>query len=437
MLIYTPNSIILPLDLEIEREIPYSFQLTNSDKTKQDTKTIFYDVFIDKRTRQLRCIGPRLYNLRKELFPLTIRVGNRVVSYRYYEIEHIFFLETTNLVTNLPKIIEIEFSFKCYKKTVALNWQRDEHRISAYDNIPLTISTLQRDNHIEWIGDWLLWHRRLYDIRRVVLYDNSSSNREQLINFLRVLKSELQIIFVDWPFPHGVKPVKHAQRGSLNHCRLRFPVSRGYCVNLDVDEYLVKSECENLLDFLDRTLKYPSPGAVLFHSTIVPNVLGSDQRGIPRFFNFLYRHRNAKYSWIEKKWERISPMKYIYQFDNIGYNGTHRTNSEKNRSFGKRYSIFCKTRHLVKKCHWKLSQQCSRHPSEKPKIDSCHASDSELFYFHFLGLTTGWQKFSHKLPERFNCDKHVQEPLIAKLAKLAKLRDIDHSRVVSKSRLGG
>ena len=41
---------------------------------------------------------------------------------------------------------------------------------------------------------------------------------------------------------------------------------KGYCINLDVDEYLVASE-NNLLNFLDSRLQYPAPGAILLNDS--------------------------------------------------------------------------------------------------------------------------------------------------------------------------
>ena len=46
---------------------------------------------------------------------------------------------------------------------------------------PLTISTLQKDNPLIWIADWLKWHHREHGVGRAVLYDNGSSNRDELI----------------------------------------------------------------------------------------------------------------------------------------------------------------------------------------------------------------------------------------------------------------
>ena len=140
----------------------------------------------------------------------------------------------------------------------------------------LTLTTVQKDNPIEWVHDWLLWHHRAFGVQRLILYDNGSKNLDELVAQFSSKSFELEIVLVDWPFPHGAEPYKYCQLGSLNHCRLRFSVPKGYCINLDVDEYLVASE-NNLLNFLDSRLQYPAPGAIVLNEFLIPNII-SDKR---------------------------------------------------------------------------------------------------------------------------------------------------------------
>ena len=53
-----------------------------------------------------------------------------------------------------------------------------------------------------------------------------------------------------------------------------------------------------------------------------------------------------------------------------------------------------------------------------------NVSDSEIYFFHFLGLTDNWRNQADKLPGNFCSSLHVKEPLIAELAKKAMLRDL-------------
>ena len=424
MYIYIPNSVELQENCQVKRAIHYPNTTTELDRTKEDVKTIFYDVFVSPHTKKLCCIGPKLYNLKRELFPLAVFVEGQRVPFKYYQIERLFFLESIPLTGQYSDTINIEFKFKKFDKYISINWQEDVLRAVDYSDCPLSISTLQKDNNIEWISDWILWHRRLYDVKRVVLYDNGSSNRVQLTEFLPSLEPEVRIILVHWPFPHGIAPYKSAQHGSLNHCRLKFPVSNGYCINLDIDEYLVKSINEPLLTYLKRTLKFPSPGVVLFKPKIVPNTIPNQQNSLPRCFDFKYRYSTPDNNQHSKKFIYFRYLKYIYKYENVGYNAPHRTNSDKNRSFCQRFSFLYILRFHFVKSIWKIKRLLLLTYSEKPKIDSYTAPESDLYFFHFMGLTTGWRKIWNNKPYcSTDSSIHIPEPKIENLAKESRLTE--------------
>ena len=98
--------------------------------------------------------------------------------------------------------------------------------------------------------DWINWYNRLHDVNRFVLYDNGSANLKNMIKAIKSLDLEVTVVLVDWPFEYGVKPYMLAQSGALNHCRLYFPVSSGYCINADIDEYLVNESGQSLAQYI-------------------------------------------------------------------------------------------------------------------------------------------------------------------------------------------
>lgn len=114
-------------------------------------------------------------------------------------------------------------------------------------------------------------------------------------------------------------------------------------------------------------------------------------------------------------------MKYIYRFDRVGYNAVHRTASEKNKEFSRRYSVVQKTRFRIRKLLRALLAGVIGDRIEKPRIDSCYAPPEELHFLHFMGLSTRWQ--SNWLTDETSFDDaiHVEEPVIAELAKLTGL----------------
>ena len=425
MFLYQPKSICVPPDKDIARVVPKLSSLTKEEQKRFDSKTIFYDVFFDKYAHKLRALGPRPLNLSSELFPLSIYVNDYPVKSRLDEIERLIFLESDTLPDVCGNQLFVKFEFKSFVESIELNLSDSNFWKQGYSEASLSISTLQKDNHFEWIEDWIKWHCRLYGVKRLLLYDNGSSNRDELVLRLKHLQDEVNIIFIDWDFPYGVEPYEYAQQGALNHARLLFPIQDSYCINLDIDEYLVKPDGSRLIEFLKHKMENPNMGAVTFTQYMVPNIACSEPNELPRIFHFSYRFRKSgkpqeqpskRYSW-----SRVARMKYIYQFNRIGYNGTHRTISEKNKVFSERYSIGHKIKFNLKKVIRDLFSKVIGNRLPRPKIDACHVAENELYFLHFLGLTTGWKMSALLEKVKINKKVHTKEPLILELAKRANI----------------
>ena len=214
------------------------------------------------------------------------------MKFRLYHVDRLVFLESEKPLNSIPSSVVVTFQFNTFEKTIEVDWLRDEKQLEQYDNISLTISTLQKNNYVEWISDWILWHSRLYDVKRIVLYDNESSNQKQLMKYLKTLEPEVQIVFVCWPFPYGSKAsYMFCQHGTLNHCRLKFPISSSYCINLGIDEYLVLRTSDSLKIFLDQKLNLPKLGVLIVKQNLVPSLTNQPSESIVRCFNFTHRFR--------------------------------------------------------------------------------------------------------------------------------------------------
>ena len=181
MYVYIPNSITLSNNSRWKRVIPDIEKYNQSQLDKLDTNTVFYDIFLDRSRKRLLGVGPRLFNLKNDIFPLTLFVNNKQVKYRLVQIKNLVFIESNQFSKSLSETVKVDLRFKSFERTVKINWKRDEYFLSKSDKLLLTISTLQKNNNIQWISDWILWHRRLYNVRRVVLYDNGSFNQKELV----------------------------------------------------------------------------------------------------------------------------------------------------------------------------------------------------------------------------------------------------------------
>ena len=387
--IYKPNSIIIPGDSTVQKRFPRLHEIPLGEEKKIDTTTLFYDAFLDPSTNRLIGLGPAFLNLKKDLFPMSIICRGKTLKYELEEIKGTTFFTSETLNEIPTSQFAVDFHFKTFNQTVVIDpifYMKSKFNPSYR----LTLTSAQKDNPIEWILDWLLWHHRAFGVQRLILYDNGSRNLDELIAQLSSKSFELEIVLVDWSFPHGVEPYKYCQLGSLNHCRLRFPVPKGYCINLDVDEYLVASE-NNLLNFLDSRLQYPAPGAVLLKQFRIPNIVSDNRPSPARVSEFSHRNIVPGYQGNHKYLNRFGRSKYIYSFENIGFNGKHSTDSIKCRLFAQRFSVVKKGLHLLKKALWESTKNMLRFRIPKPRIDAIYATESELCFFHFTGLNTGWK----------------------------------------------
>ena len=447
MYIYKSNSVVLPPNSKTKRIFPTKnrlYEVTNMDTRVDlhdtmpspyqynilarnlDTRTVFFDVYIDWNTKILFGIGPRLFNLENELFPMEIYVNGNNTEFKIYQQGNLLFIKSKRLPSSLPKSVHIELVFKSFTHSMNLDLQQCQQSIESNSSAPITISTLQKNNDIQWVLDWILYHRRLHNVERIVLYDNGSTNRNELIENLKALEPEVKIIFVDWPFPYGIKPYKATQDGSLNHCRIRFPVKHGYCINLDIDEYLVRSGEKNLLDYLNASLSYPFPGVCYIKECKVPNITKSNRLTVPRLLDFHFRFR--EFGHHPTRNFTYHYLKYIYKFNSPYYFNVHTTILGRHDLFEQKFNILKRIHYCYKKSLWKVERFRLKRKSTTedwrnkfPPFNSIYADESEFYFFHFLGLSMNWKKLPLKETVEFNSELHIKEPLIEELCEKARL----------------
>ena len=250
-------------------------------------------------------------------------------------------------------IVQIEIFFKTHVHRINLDFRVSKQINELCNTASLTISTLQKNEDIQHVIDWILWHRRLHNVDRVILYDNGSENRTELIENLKTLEPEVNIIFVDWQFPYGVFPYGFTQIGSIDHCRIRFSVKHGYCINLDIDEYLVKAGARNLLDYLQENLNYPFPGVCRIKECKVPKFTNSRSIGNSRIFDFHCRFK--RFGHHPTKEDSRPYTKYIYKYDSPYYTENHDAQFNLH-DFLYKNSILNRIAYRVKKILWKIKR---------------------------------------------------------------------------------
>ena len=433
MLIYRPTSVFLPIDYAVERI--YRKSPTPKMGIELDTKTIFYDLYLNRNTNHLCGIGPALHNLKEEIFPLEIYIGKTRIDFFITKVKKLIFLESKKPISDTSDIKSLTLKFKTFECLVELNNDERSRWPEYKDNNQLTLTSLQKDNPVVWIEDWILWHCRLYEVKRVILYDNGSYNRKELITKLRKLEPEVSIILVFWGFPFGRYSYEYAQRGSLNHCRMRFtPVDKEdgsknwYCINVDIDEYLVSPHCKNLFEYIETSLNSTQLYSVVAKSVGVPNILPAqfESNRTLRFFDFKYQYRNQNKSvGAHANTLKLSNDKYIFRFGSLIYNDVHRIiPNPHGLNFIEIILLYLRrfptkiSRHL-----WRLKRYLRIRSADltKPQYHSVCASESDLYYLHFVGLVCKWNDRNERSADRYSEDRHIELKMIGDLARQANL----------------
>jgi hypothetical protein len=118
----------------------------------------------------------------------------------------------------------------------------------TFDN-KIVFMTLQKNNPISWIREWILYHLVNYGISGVVIYDNRSdrytaSELEAAIQIPNVI-----VKVVEWNVPYGpqgfdcnyynVWDSDYAQSSMFEHAKRRYVSNAKLVVNCDIDELIV------------------------------------------------------------------------------------------------------------------------------------------------------------------------------------------------------
>jgi len=171
--------------------------------------------------------------------------------------------------------VQLSFHFNLFEKVVEIS--QNHPPVRGNEENLLTLVTLQKDNPLQWIKDWIRWHNRMHGVGRLILYDNGSREYgyDELAEACTSEEKNFQSVLVNWDFPYTRRWVDHKrcfggpwlQKAALNHWYLKYGDS-GWLLNLDIDEYLVAEDATSLQDYIGATPQYYLP----FRSRTMPEI---------------------------------------------------------------------------------------------------------------------------------------------------------------------
>ena len=268
-----------------------------SQKNNYDFKTIFYSVSYCRERGHFYALGPLLLNLGTDLLPMTARFSidggksftdvdcvpiQRSVSIGLnIRLMHVGVLEQENLVLELTLAngLRKTFNFKNTPKS----------------KVNLVINTLQKDNEINWIVDWINYYRS-FGVFSFHIYDNNSSNFDDLVGALRDdISDDTSIEITKWPFKYGIPKLGQSmfsQKASILEFALQSQNAK-WAINCDIDEYIyTRNGDTTLYEYLSKF--DDDIGCVQFSCFDAPLVKGVSYPSNISVRNLVWRMRQHK-----------------------------------------------------------------------------------------------------------------------------------------------
>jgi len=353
------------------------------DLEQYDNDTVFYDVFFDVGNRFLYTVGPPFLNLQNKFLPITCRINNERERFNL-QIEEYFAskiaigrISLKGLVLHNENTVEIDFN-GCFqwKGVVELN---------SHETAPLMLTTIQKDNRVRWITEWIEFYRRNYGVGQTIIYDNGSGNIDELKTL-----SGCGLEIVSWPYKYG--PIRShdnqfCQLGSLNHCRLKFG-SNNIIMNFDIDE-LLHIDGAVIRKYIK---KY---NLILFNGHRVPFIKPASEDY--SYADFSFRDRETQ----------EGGRKYLYRPDRIIANNVH-------SALVKRHAANLYRRLELK--YYRLSGAEGKGLFRRLFLYLISAilrlkivPVSEAHFFHYTGITNNWKaRYWNRMEETVLSDSLIK-----------------------------
>jgi hypothetical protein len=282
---------------------PPAFQI-NGFEEQFDRDTLFYDAFFSADGTQVVALGPPLLNLR----PLLER--SRIVALPAGT-------DCSFRLRELDRHGQLWIAVPRGTRRLAIGNELGRFEIVPRPNAGADFAgkrvlfTLSKNNRLEWIKDWIRYHRDIHGANAVLLYDNASTRYRpaKLARALGELAGIEAACVVRWPFKYGPQGLDakrfwdsdFCQNGAWEHARWCFLGAARSVLNADIDELVVARRQESVFEAAER-----SPfGVVRYRGAWVPGIAGTTRLatdGMP------IRHRDFQHVLEPRRVRRLGLM---------------------------------------------------------------------------------------------------------------------------------
>jgi hypothetical protein len=193
-----------------------------------------------KDRRAVTLQGPPFFNLKQQLQRARISEASGAAEMRHAIREGNRHAQIW--VTAEQPIEALRFSSELAETDLQVNSDRNEFFLGMR-----VLLTENKNNELDWICDWIRFHRDVHGANAVLLYDNSSTvyDLNELMSRLQAISGVDRLCIVSWPFKFGPQGYKgfwdsdFCQYGALENARWRFLQKAKSVLSCDIDELLV------------------------------------------------------------------------------------------------------------------------------------------------------------------------------------------------------
>jgi hypothetical protein len=223
---------------------------------KFDATTLFFDAFYSSRGDKVILLGPPFHNLRgliEEFDVVAHPSGVRCKFDARHLDRHAQLWVTAPEGTEYISLVSRLGEFEVKPNANRCDIFRDKR----------VLFTISKNNRLEWIQDWVRYHRDVHGANAVLIYDNASTeyNETQLAQALGQISGIDRVCVVSWPFKFGPQNIgtqfcdsEYCHPGMFEHARWMFLEAAASVMNGDVDELVVSAGDQSIFEAVERSL---------------------------------------------------------------------------------------------------------------------------------------------------------------------------------------
>lgn len=224
------------------------YQQQDTFNEEFDSEIFIYDIFSDLKRTYL--IGP----------PSSLDVWNHFFQYAKFDRNKVSIDRVKIYKNKIDKVIINQhfnsLEFKGFSTKIRKN------SFNTYKNV---LYSLQKNNHLLWIKDWIEWYKNNHKIDCVILYDNNSDIYD--IEELRTLLNSFGLKSFVEAVPYKYGPSAHngsfwdsdfLQYAMFEHVRYFYCNNNAKLINSDIDELIFINTKRTIFDFIKKQNTYIS-----------------------------------------------------------------------------------------------------------------------------------------------------------------------------------